>query len=39
VTKKKKKQSGKYSEKLKIKGNLDDVLRVSAGEKEKEKKK
>jgi hypothetical protein len=37
MVKKKKKQPDKYNEKLKIKGTLDEVLRVSSG-KEKDKK-
>jgi len=37
MTKKKKKPSIKYNEKLKIKGTLDEVLRVSS-DKEKDKK-
>ena len=38
MTKKKKKQSDKYKEKLKINGTLDDVLRISTEKKEKNKK-
>jgi len=37
MSKKKKTQLDKYSEKLKIKGTLDKVLRVSADEKDKNK--